>query len=114
MNNLKTFQTYTLTSDQDAILVSMLSYFSEMGLPEDWDSEAFDSLFQEVFDPKQRSFFSPYSFYYLLIMSTLQNEIILENLWEEVITELRDCGDYSMYTNQEIESLVYQRFEDMS
>ena len=49
-----------------------------------------------------------------LIMSTLQNEIILENLWEEVITELRDCGDYSMYTNQEIESLVYQRFEDMS
>ena len=52
MNNLITFQTYTLTSDQDAILVSMLSYFSEMGLPEDWDSEAFDSLFQEVFDPK--------------------------------------------------------------
>ena len=52
MNNLKTFQTYTLTSDQDAILVSMLPYFSEMGLPEDWDSEAFDSLLQEVFDPK--------------------------------------------------------------
>ena len=47
-------------------------------------------------------------------MSTLQNEIILENLWEEVITELKDCGDYSMYTNQEIESLVYQRLEDMS
>tara|TARA_B100000029_G_scaffold157996_1_gene153365 strand:- start:4 stop:162 length:159 start_codon:yes stop_codon:yes gene_type:complete len=52
MNNLKTFQTYTLNSDQDAILIQMLSYFSEMGLPEDWDSEAFDSLFQEVFDPK--------------------------------------------------------------
>ena len=47
-------------------------------------------------------------------MSTLQNEIILENLWEEVITELRDCGDYLMYTPQEIESLVYQRFQDMS
>ena len=52
MNNLKTFQTYTLTSDQDAILVQMLCYFSEMGLPEDWDSEAFDSLFQEVYDPQ--------------------------------------------------------------
>ena len=52
MNNLKTFQTYTLTSDQDAILVSMLAYFSEMGLPEDWDKEAFDSLFEEVYDPK--------------------------------------------------------------
>ena len=52
MNNLKTFQTYTLNSDQDAILVQMLAYFSEMGLPEDWDSAAFDSLFQEVFDPK--------------------------------------------------------------
>ena len=47
-------------------------------------------------------------------MSTLQNEIILENLWEEVITELKDCGDYPIYTPQEIESLVYQRFEDMS
>ena len=47
-------------------------------------------------------------------MSTLQNEIILENLWEEVITELKDCGDYPMYTNQEIQSLVYQRFQDMS
>ena len=52
MTVLKTFQTYTLNSDQDAILVQMLAYFSEMGLPEDWDQEAFDSLFQEVYDPK--------------------------------------------------------------
>ena len=52
MNNIKTFQTYTLNSDQDAILVQMLAYFSEMGLPEAWDQEAFDSLFQEVYDPK--------------------------------------------------------------
>ena len=51
MTVLKTFQTYTLNSDQDAILVQMLAYFSEMGLPEDWDQEAFDSLFQEVYDP---------------------------------------------------------------
>ena len=51
MTVLKTFQTYTLNSDQDAILVQMLAYFSEMGLPEDWDQEAFDSLSQEVYDP---------------------------------------------------------------
>ena len=51
MTVLKTFQTYTLNSDQDAILVQMLAYFSEMGLPEDWEQEAFDSLFQEVYDP---------------------------------------------------------------
>ena len=51
MSVLSTFQTYTFNSDQDEILTQMLSYFSEMGLPEDWDSEAFDSLFQEVFDP---------------------------------------------------------------
>ena len=52
MSVLSTFQTYTFTSDQDEILTQMLSYFSEMGLPEDWDSEAFDSLFQEVYDPQ--------------------------------------------------------------
>ena len=52
MNNIKPLQTYTLNSDQDAILVQMLAYFSEMGLPEDWDEAAFNSLFEEVYDPK--------------------------------------------------------------
>ncbi len=52
MNNIKTFQTYTLTSDQDEILTQMLAYFSDLGLPEDWNEEAFESLFQEVFDPQ--------------------------------------------------------------
>ena len=51
MSILKTFQTYTLTSDQDLILTQMLAYFSEMGLPEDWNQEALDSLFEEVYDP---------------------------------------------------------------
>ena len=51
MSVLSTFQTYTFTSDQDEILTQMLSYFSEMGLPEDWNQEAFDSMFEEVFNP---------------------------------------------------------------
>tara|TARA_B100000131_G_scaffold310259_1_gene341737 strand:- start:206 stop:364 length:159 start_codon:yes stop_codon:yes gene_type:complete len=51
MSVLSTFQTYTFNSDQDEILTQMLSYFSEMGLPEDWNQEAFDSMFEEVFNP---------------------------------------------------------------
>ena len=51
MSVLSTFQTYTFNSDQDEILTQMLSYFSEMGLPEDWNQGAFDSMFEEVFNP---------------------------------------------------------------
>ena len=46
-------------------------------------------------------------------MSCLQNEIILENLYDEVVTELKDSGIFHKYLESEIESLVYQRFEDM-
>ena len=47
-------------------------------------------------------------------MSTLQNEMILENLYEEVVTELKDNDTYSLYTEWEITNLVQQLFEDMS
>ena len=46
-------------------------------------------------------------------MSTLQNELILENLYEEVITELKDNDTYSLYAEWEIENLVMKLFEDM-
>ena len=54
------------------------------------------------------------SFSVYLIMSTLQNEMILENLYEEVLTELKDNDTYSLYTEWEITNLVQQLFEDMS
>ena len=46
-------------------------------------------------------------------MSTLQNEIILENLWEEVVTELKDNDTYALYQEWEIQNLVNKLFEDM-
>jgi hypothetical protein len=46
-------------------------------------------------------------------MSTLQNEIILENLWDEVVTELKDNDTYSLYQEWEIQNLVNKLFEDM-
>ena len=49
-----------------------------------------------------------------LIMSTLQNEMILENLYEEVVTELKDNDTYALYAEWEIIQLVQQLFEDMS
>ena len=47
-------------------------------------------------------------------MSTIQNEMILENLYEEVITELKDNDTLALYTESEITNLVQQLFEDMS
>ena len=47
-------------------------------------------------------------------MSTLQNEMILENLYEEVVTELKDNDTYALYSEWEIIQLVQQLFEDMS
>ena len=52
MNNFKTFQTYTLNSDQDEILYRMLAFFGDVGLPAEWDEEAFDSLCDMIYDPK--------------------------------------------------------------
>ncbi len=46
-------------------------------------------------------------------MSTLQNEIILENLWDEVVTELKDNDTYALYQEWEIQNLVNKLFEDM-
>ena len=46
-------------------------------------------------------------------MSTLQNEMILENLYEEVVTELKDNDTYTLYQEWEIQNLVNKLFEDM-
>ena len=45
-------------------------------------------------------------------MSCLQNEIILENLYEEVVTELKDNDTFALYAEWEIENLVMKLFED--
>ncbi len=35
-----------------------------------------------------------------------------EDLYEEVVAELKDCGDFPMYTQSEIDQLVMQRVLD--
>jgi len=45
-------------------------------------------------------------------MSTLVHDTLLEDLYEEVVAELKDCGDYAMYIQSEIDQLVMERLMD--
>tara|TARA_B100001996_G_scaffold333238_1_gene282759 strand:- start:1395 stop:1613 length:219 start_codon:yes stop_codon:yes gene_type:complete len=47
-------------------------------------------------------------------MSNLNNEAILENLYEEVVQEATDSGDIAMMNSDDIEFAVRQRFEALS
>ena len=41
--------TYTLTTDEDQVLLDMIQFFDDMGLPDHIDSKAFDSLSDKFF-----------------------------------------------------------------
>ena len=41
--------TYTLTTDEDQVLLDMIQYFDDMGLPDSFDSKAFESLSNKFF-----------------------------------------------------------------
>ena len=45
-------------------------------------------------------------------MSTLQNEVLLENIYEEFMVELFDTGNDKMMTEDEINAEVIRRFWD--
>ena len=47
-------------------------------------------------------------------MSNLQNEILLENIYEEVIAEATDTGNLAMMSEKDIETEVYNRFYSIS
>ena len=53
-------------------------------------------------------------FHYYLIMSTLQNEILLENIYEELMAELIDTGNLAMMSEDDINFEVNRRFQDIS
>ena len=53
-------------------------------------------------------------FYTFLIMSTLQNEVILENIYEELMAELIDTGNLAMMSEDDINFEVNRRFQDLS
>tara|TARA_B100000287_G_C20459792_1_gene712920 strand:+ start:612 stop:758 length:147 start_codon:yes stop_codon:yes gene_type:complete len=46
-------------------------------------------------------------------MSVLHHESILETIYEEFMEELTLTETLPMYSEKEIESIVYQRFEDL-
>ena len=46
-------------------------------------------------------------------MSSLRNEAILETIFEELMEELTLTETLPMYSEKEIESICYQRFEDL-
>jgi len=43
-------------------------------------------------------------------MSTLQNEILIESIYEDVISEATDTDHLAMMTNEDIEAEVRRRF----
>ena len=47
-------------------------------------------------------------------MSTLANETLLENIYDEVLEELFDTERLSNYSQDDINSEVIRRFQDMS
>tara|TARA_Y100000361_G_scaffold45814_1_gene39648 strand:- start:55 stop:201 length:147 start_codon:yes stop_codon:yes gene_type:complete len=47
-------------------------------------------------------------------MSCLANEILLENIYEEVMTELIETETLPMYSEKDIQLEVYRRFESIA
>ena len=41
--------TYNLTTDEDQVLLDMIQYFDDMGLPDSFDSKAYESLSNKFF-----------------------------------------------------------------
>ena len=44
VNVMRDYYTYNLTADEDCCLMMMIEYFEDLGLPEDFNQRAFDSL----------------------------------------------------------------------
>ena len=47
-------------------------------------------------------------------MSNLQNEILLENIYEEVIAEATETGNIAMMSEEDIQTEVWNRFYSIS
>ena len=47
-------------------------------------------------------------------MSNLQNEILLENIYEEVMAEATDTGNIAMMSQEAIQTEVWNRFYSLS
>ena len=50
VNVMRDIYAYNLTSDEDCCLMMMLEFFEDLGLPEDFDPKAFESLSKKFYD----------------------------------------------------------------
>ena len=50
--------TYTFTTDEDQVLLDMIQFFDDMGLPDSFDSKAYESLSDKFFKNVQEDFMS--------------------------------------------------------
>ena len=91
-------KTITLSDQQHSLLVDLFSSIADLDLQEHCDDASeFDSLWDAVIDAEE-----------VKQMSCLQNEMILENIFEEV----QEAFPY-LSADKQIE-IANQRFEDLS
>ena len=50
VNVMRDYYAYNLTSDEDCCLMMMLEFFEDLGLPDDFDPKAFESLSKKFYD----------------------------------------------------------------
>ena len=74
--------TYKLTTDEDQVLLDMIQYFSDLGLPDHIDSKAFESLSDKFFSNIQE-----------IIMSYTKNETALLTLISNINNQFYYIGE---------------------
>ena len=74
--------TYKLTTDEDQVLLDMIQYFNDLGLPDHIDSKAFESLSDKFFSNIQEIF-----------MSYTKNEVALETLISNINNQFYYIGE---------------------
>ena len=47
----QTVRTLSITEAEESVLVEMIKYFNDLGLPDDINSEDYDSLSDKICDP---------------------------------------------------------------
>ena len=47
----QTVRTLTITEAEESVLVEMIKYFNDLGLPDDINSEDYDTLSDKICDP---------------------------------------------------------------
>ena len=55
-----------------------------------------------------------FQFRFFKSMSNLQNETLLENIYEEVMAEATETGNIAMMSQEDIETEVWNRFYSIS